>query len=322
MAEHYSGGAQDSGKLADGLVNVTISNCVATVQGGAIYRDEMLSESTIKLNGCTITGCTAGNGSGSGNIFYIKAYSNNYVEYPCHLYVDGSLLKDVGKGSSPYVADKLTYGDKTAPDAVGDIVFSDGSASSYVSGLTLSDEEKAAAIAVIFYVGSSTDSLGEKTLGLGLVQGSDLCWCTETAAAYDVNTYATSETDGSENMTSIKTVNDYGEENYPAFYYADNYSSQAGNHVSGTNYEDEWYLPAKGELRIIYNNKTTVDAALSAAGGTNLPESSGFFWSSSQYVRDDDTMMYYAWKLIWADGTGGYQGEKENTYSVLVIREF
>ena len=198
-----SGGAQDSGKLADGLVNVTISNCVATVQGGAIYRDEMLSESTIKLNGCTITGCTAGNGSGSGNIFYIKAFSNNFVEHTCHLYVDGSLLKDVGRDSSPYVADKLTYGNKTSPDSVGDIVFSDGSAVAYSEDLTLTSAQQAAAVAVIYYIGSSSpdtstiegrlfSQLGVKKLGVGLKNSSSIettdekrfQWATEESYLY------------------------------------------------------------------------------------------------------------------------------------------
>lgn len=59
-------------------------------------------------------------------------------------------------------------GQKVAPDAVGDIVFSDGSATPYTQGLTLSTAQKEAAVAVIFYNGTSTDVLGEKMLGVGI----------------------------------------------------------------------------------------------------------------------------------------------------------
>ena len=64
----------------------------------------------------------------------------------------------------------VTYiGSKTPTEtkAVGDIVFTDGSASPYNDELT--DEQKAAAIAVIFYVGDENDTLGAKTLGVGLI---------------------------------------------------------------------------------------------------------------------------------------------------------
>ncbi|MBR6215439.1 MAG: hypothetical protein IKQ84_03430, partial [Spirochaetaceae bacterium] len=44
----------------------------------------------------------------------------------------------------------------TETKAVGDIVFTDGSASPYTEELT--DEQKAAAIAVIFYVGDENDT--------------------------------------------------------------------------------------------------------------------------------------------------------------------
>ncbi|MCR5046634.1 MAG: formylglycine-generating enzyme family protein [Treponema sp.] len=55
--------------------------------------------------------------------------------------------------------------------AVGDIVFDDGSATPYAAGLTLSDAQKARAIAVIYYTGSGSAGsydLGEKTLGVGI----------------------------------------------------------------------------------------------------------------------------------------------------------
>ena len=64
-------------------------------------------------------------------------------------------------------------GQKPAPDAVGDIVFSDGSATPYTSGLILTQAQKDAAVAIIFYNGSESDVLGAKLLGFGIHNSQD-----------------------------------------------------------------------------------------------------------------------------------------------------
>ena len=56
-------------------------------------------------------------------------------------------------------------------------MFSDGSATPYSASLTLTDAEKAQAIAVIFYVGTAcSNNSARRTLGVGLVQGNGK-WC-------------------------------------------------------------------------------------------------------------------------------------------------
>lgn len=98
---------------------------------------------------------------------------------------------------------KTTYIGSKKPSkakAVGDIVFSDGSATPYASELTLTDDQKAKAIAVIFYVGTEvnndnyifrcwvSDNTTVRTLGVGLSQSQRfLEWCTSSANAYDTN---------------------------------------------------------------------------------------------------------------------------------------
>ena len=83
----------------------------------------------------------------------------------------------------------------TTAKAVGDIVFSDGSATAYTSELTLTDEQKSKAVAVIFYVGTecSNDS-ASRTLGVGLQNatgdGNTLEW-----APYNTTGYTTNFTD-------------------------------------------------------------------------------------------------------------------------------
>ena len=60
------------------------------------------------------------------------------------------------------------FGEKPHPDTVGDIVFADGTAMAWREGLSFTDEQKAAAIAVIFYVGSECSNAGrERMLGVG-----------------------------------------------------------------------------------------------------------------------------------------------------------
>ena len=190
-----------------------------------------------------------------------------------------------------------TYIGTKAPSkakAVGDIVFSDGSATPYTADLTLTEEQKAAAIAVIFYVGTdcSNDSTS-RTLGVGLAQNqSGLAWCLSSANAYNVNitTIQESDKDGSDNLSQIGEFlngnNDTGTaDNYPAFYFAKNYSGTATN--LGETYADGWYLPSIAELQKIYDILTTVNNALDACDGTTFA-TSGAYWSSSQYASSDD----------------------------------
>lgn len=66
------------------------------------------------------------------------------------------------------------------------------------------------------------------------------------------------------------------------------------------------YIGALGEWQTAYNNKSSIDNALSKIGGTNI---SGYQWSSTQYSSNS------AWFLIWSDGgTGGDNKNNDNYY--------
>ena len=133
---------------------------------------------------------------GSGSSFATLGYWGMYAK------IDGGT-------SSPGYFTPVTYiGTKvpTEAKAVGDIVFSDGSATPYTSNLTLTDTQKSAAVAVIFYVGTvcnnDTDTVS-RTLGVGLAHStklptSGLEWCTASASAYNTNiTYVQCNSSGS-----------------------------------------------------------------------------------------------------------------------------
>lgn len=154
----------------------------------------------------------------------------------------------------------VTYiGSKTPTEtkAVGDIVFTDGSASPYTEELT--DEQKAAAIAVIFYVGDENDTLGAKTLGVGLItertNHMGLQWCLSDAVAYDSYDYAKNMDDGKANTDEIARLSDYGDgTKYPAFKFCRDYTAKG--------FTTNWYLPAYNELKMLNASLTEVGNAL------------------------------------------------------------
>ncbi len=190
-------------------------------------------------------------------------------------------------------------GSKTTPDAVGDIVFSDGSAEACTA--TLTDEQKNAAVAVIF------DAANKK--GVGLNVGTGKRWCAEDTIAYPVRTYATSFEDGKTNTEQIAGtdeiagLSDYSEDNYPAFAYCRAYS------VPG--YTSGWYLPALNELLSLRTNKTAVEEAFSSLGKTSPFDMNSamnrIYFASTQ--DDSDTTPHYGKfvYLLYSDTTtAGY----------------
>lgn len=174
----------------------------------------------------------------------------------------------------------VTYiGTKTPTEtkAVGDIVFTDGSASPYTEELT--NEQQAAAIAVIFYVGDENDTLGAKTLGVGLItertDDMGLPWCLKDAVAYDSNDYAQNMNDGKANTDEIAGLSDYGDgTKYPAFKFCRDYTAQG--------FTTGWYLPAINELKMLYASLTEVGNALNALDIEN-PYTDFFLSSTSEY---------------------------------------
>ncbi len=241
-------------------------------------------------------------------------------------------------------------GSKSKPDAVGDIVFTDGSATPYSADLTLTDAQKAAAIALIFYKGtglnSGDDTTTSRTLGVGLKHytknGLDgLAWCLDSAAAYSKNITTiqcpasgdagaltfTGDRNGSDNLEQIEAFDGVDDTataaNYPAFYFAKNYSDTATN-IAGTDYESGWYLPSIAELFQIYangkgeNKVFDIDAASEALGGDKFGTSC--YWSSSQYASYDD-MSYQL--SFYNEGLDGYYYKDYDLAScVCAVRAF
>lgn len=255
---------------------------------------------------------------------------------------------------------------KSRPDAVGDIVLNDGKAIAYADFSAMTEAQKASAIALIFYKGTGlnngTDTTTSRVLGVGLKQNkTGLAWCLNTANAYnrqlDQIQYVYSE--GSQSFTTIGDKNGSGTfgkisaflsnltdgttddtttaGNYPAFEFAKQYKTVEGSRVSGTSFEEGWYLPSYAELTEIFTNGKGVnkvfdiDAALQALGGDKFEEnpylsSSTLTWIGNYGTDTGKSMVLFGddWYGAPKDYTTLYDiGSGSNKpLCVCCIREF
>lgn len=263
--------------------------------------------------------------------------------------------KDQGKPSSNSTVASSGYFGTKAPSAqksVGDIVFKDGSATPYKKGLKLTQSQGAAAVAVIFYVGSDCSNDGrQRTLGVGLIHDkSGIAWCSESASAYNVEIkeiecpsqgksggYTFSgDRDGSDNLLQIagylkgkgKKDDTSDPSKYPAFYWAKNYAQVKGSNVSGSQYADGWYLPSSAELFKLFKAKDTIDNvswALFSAGTSGGEFGYQKYMSSSQEPTSEssDFEKICASVLGFATGSLNFTGKKPaSDRNICAIREF
>ncbi|WP_156003152.1 hypothetical protein [Treponema bryantii] len=187
---------------------------------------------------------------------------------------------------------KGIWGTKLTPDKAGDVVYSDGSA---MDGSSATIKNPAKAIAVIFYKsGSTMKGLGLKEspdsgTKLGLVE--PVCQLYSKAA-----TMTSSASDGSENMTKVKSLSDANttvnfQTNYPGFYWASAYSSSATN--LGVTYSSGWYIPAKDEMSALISKLNVINPIIEKIGTSYAtkvePSNSKLYctstWASNGWVN-------------------------------------
>ena len=75
---------------------------------------------------------------------------------------------------------------------------------------------------------------------------------------------------------------------------------------------DDWYLPAREELKTIYNNKSAINSTLAEYGGTEL---SKWYWSSTEYDE------FCAWYVFISNGNLNYN-YKDANYCVRAVSAF
>ena len=313
-----------------GTGTLKVSGTTASLNGNMTLDNQfaIFKFTTKNSNGSATIDVTSLTVTTGGQDYVITPASATYTLYAALPAISGQAVTftATGSDSKTYTASKasVTFAagkyyqstlKMTEAKAVGDIVFSDGSATAYTSGLTLTDEQKAAAVAVIFYAGSASDILGAKTLGVGLKNTNDETTKTlafarnasgNAAEGYNTNITAiqctpsesgdgkaatatfTGDLDGSDNWTALcAAVNDEGTSgNYPAWEWVNAYATTAnltGEYASG------WYLPTVAELCMLYRAKDTVNAALEKADGTIIVDN--YYWSSSQSSNNSKAWM-------------------------------
>ena len=129
---------------------------------------------------------------------------------------------------------------------------------------------------------------------VSVTEGASLRWST-----INTTTSATDQNNGANNMAKIKALSDW-ETTYPAFKWCSDYGL-------------DWYLPARNELKTIYNNKSTINSTLSANGGTTL--GAEYYWSSTEQSKGN------AVRIDFSEDYTGYWS-KDTSYKVRAVLAF
>lgn len=227
---------------------------------------------------------------------------------------------------------------KNSPDSVGDIVFNDGSATPYSSGLSLTVNQKSAAVAVIF----STD---DKILGIGIKNDTTpMEWAKTGTEGYSATFSAidsttdpasnressailtatiTGDTDGSDNWEEICNVDSSASSNmgnYPVWEWVNNYGTTYG---FPDEFADGWYLPTLKDCVYLYNSLTTVTSALQKVGGDEIP---ALVWTGNTAPDRAPSAHRFSFSgtdapRAW-DNNGGNGRAGNDDQAQIAIREF
>lgn len=233
----------------------------------------------------------------------------------------------------------ISYIGKKAPSdpkKVGDIVFCDGSATSYANNLSLTDEQKSKAIAVIFYVGKECNDPNDddnRTLGIALQRCESQCWCKPDTTGCGtilecVQCSASMEgkKNGSSNLLVIKNFfkacfpkidTDELEYDFAAFHVAKNYGKTLNE--SASNYKEGWYLPSLAEVMQLHKNIATVQSAVLCSGSKAFVNLYGL-WTASQHPEQPTCAQFFSWTSAYDYSI--QEWHKGNKQTVLAIREF
>ena len=247
---------------------------------------------------------------------------------------------------------KETLGTKPKPDSVGDVVFNDGSAIHYKSSLELTADQKAGAMAVIYYKGTGLNDGGntvkERMLGLGFAKATSKKWCLNNASAYNLfiedihcqqdsskKNVFTGDKCGKDNLEKISQYLNNGffddtsdPSKYPAFYWAKNYKDAANSHIiAGSEFETGWYLPSVAELYYIFeqykNNSSLIYKVFPWAGYEQLGQSYYFVSSNnSNGFKTGTTDRPFCYCVYMYSGMVSSNDKNNSSYYVCAIREF
>ncbi|EID85748.1 hypothetical protein MSI_05670 [Treponema sp. JC4] len=230
---------------------------------------------------------------------YIPVPKRTFYTFDCWEADDESqLLKVFGNQSLDFYAQwnsTTRIGNKIKPSVVGDIVFTDGSATSYADAIEtpLTEEQKNQAVAVIYTTSYNPENGNNKngnTMLAIAINPKNTKWCEETIkvnnddvylalyVGYDLQniTYKNQTAgllsfnmyDGSKNLAKTDQLVAYSYYYAPAFYYAYTYGETVDMVES---LRDGWYLPSYYEMRVLMIEEgllSTIKSVFTLAGKT------------------------------------------------------
>ena len=198
---------------------------------------------------------------------------------------------------------------------VGDIILTDGTKVSVANVETYTIDENNKPIGVVAMISDVYGVPTPKVIGLQK-SASTLMWApddttgdntkftnivcepSETGEGAASTATFTGDTYGSDNWAEICDVDPEGTKdaatNYPIFNFANTYGTTAG--LTGTDYENGWYVPSLAELCEVYKNKEVIQTSLTKASGFTFLTSA--YWSSSQGT----SYKFTAYQVNWYAG--------------------
>lgn len=176
------------------------------------------------------------------------------------------------------------------PVAIGDILCTDNSivkpSAWPVAGKT--------AMGIVFYV----DNTDEHGWAVHLQEHGNKFWCSSsietdisTLTNYNTPFDAITDLEGYDNTQKIRDVGSAA--TYPAAYAVD--------------FDNGWYLPAEGQLRMLFDEMVTLNASLQVVGGTQFLMESGWrYWSSTERNQSNAWCLQYNGRVDGSYDKGSY----------------
>lgn len=292
---------------------------------------------TIKGKNFTAPGVTASGFTSTGatlNNVTIVSDTKATAEVACP-YAAGTTSVTVSYGESSATTTLKVIESVASSYAVGDIILTDGTKVSVNEVAIYSPDNANKPIGVVAMIsdiyGVSTPKViglqksasilkwaPSGTTGYGKKFTNIVCTPSKTGSGAASTATFTGDTDGSDNWAEICDVDPEGTANaatnYPAFNFANTYGATAG--LTGTGYENGWYVPSIAELCEVYKNKDVIQTSLTKANGFKIGTSN--YWSSSQTQKAIDVGIY-AYQVDFNNGTmdDGYYKNYDKSVFVL-----
>ena len=169
---------------------------------------------------------------------------------------------------------------------------------------------KGTAIGVVYYVGGNGKDVRIVALSdinsSGSATSTSMKWMTSSSNVSGLTDITNSTTAGNDMTGKANTDAIVTKTTAMAALATRKYAPSACATASACG-KNQWYLPSLGEMKSMYNNKSTLTTAISNAGGTALG-SSYYYWTSTEYGSS------YAWRLYWSSGATAKQSKTTAYY--------